>query len=385
MAIEGPLRELGIHDVFQLLDLGRKTGMMRVTSDLRHNAGTIHFEDGAIIAAQVRSNPHPLGGLLLRTAKITSADLDQARERQMRHGDSRRLGEILVGMGVISQRELERVVRFQVEEVVFEVMSWQEGYFSFSEGPVTDVPSEAAVRIPVEAMLMEGARRIDEWSLVEKRVPHLGVVPTLAPSVAGDEGELDLLPPEWELLAGIDGQRDIRSLAALLGRSEFDVAKTVFGLESAGVVMLLDPGSVIRPRSSGHADVAELLDRAEQAMKVDDLEGARASAEEAAGIKPHDPLVHLLLGRIHLKAKRASDAVDELRRAIRLAPTLAVALRYLGYALAAQGKFVDANEAWDRWEATPELPAEERAAMEDVKKARHAVLTLEANVWGPRG
>ena len=32
MAIEGPLRELGIHDVFQLLDLSRKTGMLRVTS-----------------------------------------------------------------------------------------------------------------------------------------------------------------------------------------------------------------------------------------------------------------------------------------------------------------------------------------------------------------
>ena len=28
MAIEGPLRELGIHDVFQLLDLSRKTGTL---------------------------------------------------------------------------------------------------------------------------------------------------------------------------------------------------------------------------------------------------------------------------------------------------------------------------------------------------------------------
>ena len=33
MAIEGPLRELGIHDVFQLLDLNRKTGVLRVTLD----------------------------------------------------------------------------------------------------------------------------------------------------------------------------------------------------------------------------------------------------------------------------------------------------------------------------------------------------------------
>ena len=43
MAIQGPLRELGIHDVFQLLDLGRKTGALLITSELRQNEGTIWF------------------------------------------------------------------------------------------------------------------------------------------------------------------------------------------------------------------------------------------------------------------------------------------------------------------------------------------------------
>src|SRR6266567_7254010 len=152
MPIEGPLRELGIHDVFQLLDLSRKTGALRVTSELRHNAGTIFFE-------QIRSNPHPLGAMLLRTGKIAEADLEQARDRQQRGGDARRLGQILVEMGALSTRELARQVRFQIEEVVFEVMGWREGYFSFAEGPLTDVPAEAAVRIPTEAILMEGARR----------------------------------------------------------------------------------------------------------------------------------------------------------------------------------------------------------------------------------
>src|SRR2546426_6693266 len=42
------------------------------------------------------------------------------------------------------------------------------------------------------SVLMEGARRIDEWSRIEGRIPHLGVVPMLAPPSAGNEGELDL-------------------------------------------------------------------------------------------------------------------------------------------------------------------------------------------------
>src|SRR5256885_15705059 len=133
MAIEGPLRELGIHDVFQLLDLSRKTGVLRVTSELRHNAGTIYFQDGTIIFAEIRSNPHPLGALLLRTGKISEADLERARDMQTRQGDQRRLGEILVSLGVITQREVERQIRFQIEEVVFQGMSWNEGYLSFTE------------------------------------------------------------------------------------------------------------------------------------------------------------------------------------------------------------------------------------------------------------
>src|SRR2546422_767533 len=180
MAIEGPLRELGIHDVFQLLDLSRKTGVLRVTSELRHNAGTIYFQDGTIIFAEIKSNPHPLGALLLRTGKITEADLERARDMQTRQNDPRRLGQILVAMGVLSPREVERQVRFQIEEVVFEVMSWREGFFSFSEEPVSGVPAETTVSISTGALLMEGARRIDEWSRIEKHVPHLGVVPQLA-------------------------------------------------------------------------------------------------------------------------------------------------------------------------------------------------------------
>ena len=69
MPIEGPLRELGIHDVFQLLALARKTGVLRVISELRQNSGTVYFDAGAVVAAEVQCNPLPLGGVLLRVAK----------------------------------------------------------------------------------------------------------------------------------------------------------------------------------------------------------------------------------------------------------------------------------------------------------------------------
>src|SRR4051812_44722571 len=126
MAIEGPLRELGIHDVFQLLDLSRKTGMLRVTSELREDEGIVIFDGGRVVQATIASKPVPA-----------------------------------VETGSITQRELERQLRLQIESVVFELMSWREGFFSFEERAREDIPHDTRITVSTESLLMEGARRID--------------------------------------------------------------------------------------------------------------------------------------------------------------------------------------------------------------------------------
>jgi len=242
VAIEGPLRELGIHDVFQLLDLSRKTGTLAVTSELRDNEGTVHFQNGKVVAAAIKSNPHRIGDLLMRSGRVTAAQVAAASAAQKERTDGRRLGELLLDMGAITQRELERQVRLQIEAVIFELLSWREGFFRFEEGPMEGDPM---VQISTEALLMEGARRIDEWSRISDRVPSLHAIPRLT-SLKNDEHApmLDLLPSEWEVLTMIDGELDLREIASKLARTEFDTAKVVYGLVSTGVVELLVPASV---------------------------------------------------------------------------------------------------------------------------------------------
>ena len=241
MAIEGPLRELGIHDVFQLLDLSRKTGTLAVTSELRDNEGTVLFENGRVVAATIKSNPHRLGDLLMRSGKVTEGEIARAMAAKEERGDTRRLGEILLEMGAVSPKELERHIRLQIEAVVFELLSWREGFFRFEEGSIS---GKAMLQISTEALLMEGARRIDEWSRIADRVPSLEAVPVLAPVTNEHAGSLDLLPSEWEVLAMIDGERNLRGIAAMLARSEFDIAKVVYGLVSTAVIELAVPTSV---------------------------------------------------------------------------------------------------------------------------------------------
>ncbi len=375
MPIEGPLRELSIHDVFQLLDLARKTGILRVTSELRQNGGTVYFDQGAVVAAEIQSNPHPLGSVLLRSGKVSESDLARARDMQA-SGDSRRLGEILIAVGAVPRRELERQVRAQVEEVIFELMGWSEGYFSFSESPLDHVPAQASLRIPTGALLMEAARRIDEWSRIESMVPHLGVVPRLVAPDGGETAPMDLLPGEWQVLAAVDGTRDVRVLADAVGRSDFDVARTLYGLASAGIVLIEDPRAPAPPPGVS-GEIMELLARAEAYLIAGDAAAALASAEAAASRAGADHLPsRLMAARALLAAGRPAEGQVVLEGVLGAEAVHAAARRLLGLALAAQGHFDDAVDTWDTWSRLDSRTPEEDALGGWVSRLRNAAELL---------
>jgi tetratricopeptide (TPR) repeat protein len=238
------------------------------------------------------------------------------------------------------------------------------------------VPAQATLRIPTEALLMEAARRIDEWSRIESKIPHLGVVPRLIAPDNADAGPMDLRPAEWEVLAAVDGERDVRALAAAVRRSEFDVARTLFGLATGGVVALDDPRQVPLPDAVG-GEIADLLARAEAYLIAGNTESALASVEEArrTATGVHLPTL-VMLGRVMLAVGRPGDASDAFAEAVRRDPGHAAARRLLGIALAGDGRFEDAVETWDAWSRLPVRSAEEDAMGGRVSKLREAAQCL---------
>jgi tetratricopeptide (TPR) repeat protein len=337
VALEGPLKEFHIQDVFQLLDLGRKTGVLRVTSELRQTAASVTFDRGGVVAATLGKNPQRFGARLVRSGKISAKDLDRALALQEK-GDSRRLGDILVSLGAIARRELDRQLKAQVEETILDLLGWTEGHFRFEEGATSEALVDSPIRIPTEGLLMESARRLDEWSRIESKVPHLRVVPKLPPPDATAGGKLDLVPLEWEVLAAVDGERDLHALADTLGRSEFDVARTVYALAAAGVVVLDEHGGLL------------------------------------ANGKDHG--VSLIPARAALAKGDFEKAAHALQEVLRTDPLLPEARRLFGLCQAALGRFRSAAETWKTWARLGTRTPVEEALSPAVDRLRQAAEVL---------
>ena len=340
MAIEGPLAELSIQDVLQLLELARKTGVLTVRSERLNDEAIVHLSRGAIVFAVRRRSTRRLGQLLIRAGKLTQRELDRALELQ-RSDPTRRLAEILLEMGSVGEEELERQLRFQMEETIYEVMPWDEGYFKFEErGEIGE--QRLLARIRVESLLMEGARRIDEWTRLETKVPSPEAVPALAANADREMTPLELRSDEWEVLAEIDGERDVRQIAADLGRSAFDVAKIVYGLVSTGVLEVTERITRIPELELKGAvgDVETLLGggRADEAQKL---------AAQLETSFPDRADLAVLSGRTLVAQNRMRAATESFSRAVGLDPMSLDAHYMLGFAAIRTGELERATKAWE--------------------------------------
>jgi tetratricopeptide (TPR) repeat protein len=228
MAIKGNLREASLPDVLQLLAMGQKTGCLALTD--RANFGYVYFDRGRITYASIVNRRDRLGDLLVKNGLLDPAALAAAIDEQSRDPQSR-LGEILIRRGSITREQLEQYIRIQIEEAVYYLFTWTQGTFSFEP---EQRPEEGAMLVSInpENLLLEGARRIDEWSLIEKKIPSLDLVFEL--DRAGALGDAELSDEQRRIVALVDGKRSVQELIDESGMVEFDAGKALFGLIQAG-------------------------------------------------------------------------------------------------------------------------------------------------------
>lgn len=179
MAFQGSLAELHLPDIIQLISVSGKTGVFHLTSGAL--AGEIYLSDGKIVHAQ----------------------LDDVSG----------------------------------EEAVYALAMWSQGDFRFDPGVATELRT---ITKSNTNLLMEAARRLDEWRVLSKKIPSTDMVPEFVVQEHRD-GQINLNTSEWLILSKIDGHRSVKEIAAATRLTAFDAAKILYGLVATGLIRLRPP------------------------------------------------------------------------------------------------------------------------------------------------
>jgi hypothetical protein len=265
MALRGTLKDFALPDIFQLIGMQRKTGLLTLKSE--RETVTVVFENGMVVMADstVRRLDDLLGNVLVRQGKLKKQDLDDALSQQ--RVSMQRLGYILTNQGYIDTDALKAALAEQVQQIVFRVFRWKDGQYDFDTSATIDYDRRQVTPVSTDHILMEGIRRVDEWPIIEKRIPSMRMV--FRPLVAQDqiqtgasgsgsggaslEAAFDALddkdaqakPPsdgvvlsetESSVYALLDGKRAIVDVVELTGLSDFDVSRVIFDLIERNIV-----------------------------------------------------------------------------------------------------------------------------------------------------
>jgi tetratricopeptide (TPR) repeat protein len=306
MAIEGALQDVSLADICQLLGMGMKTGCLSMTD--RSNFGYIYFKKGRIIYASVLNRKDRLGELLVRNHAITRKDLSVAVEAQG-SAKGKRLGEILVATGAISEDELRKYIQMQIEEAVYHLFTWQQGSFHFDTDQMPDEEGIYLVSIPAEALLMEGARRVDEWSQIEKKIPSLDVVFQLDKSPGESEEDVELTKDQKKILPYIDGVRTVTEIMNEAGLVEFDTGKALYGLIQAGFVSRAGERST-QEETGGDEALQQHLNVGTAFYRSGMYEDAEREFEQALEIDPKQARANFMMGLIAFRRGKLEDSLQ---------------------------------------------------------------------------
>jgi hypothetical protein len=196
---------------------------------------TVRIQDGRLVFASSSSQDDRLGELLLRRGRITIEQYVEAG-RGIRKG--KRLGTVLVEMGALDARELVKVVVDHTQEIIYGAFQWTEGLYHLTE--TTDPAEPIVLRLSTPDIILEGIRRIDRWSRIERAVGGLETRYERSEGYEAPLRQMTLSPDKLALLTGLTGVQDLAAICRRSNMPHFDAFRTLWAYRVIGVVRRLD-------------------------------------------------------------------------------------------------------------------------------------------------
>lgn len=279
-----------------MLALNKKVGLLSIQSAKLWKV--LYFDQrGVTVHHNVHRVLERVVAAFLRTGRLGEAAIEEVREHAARMGQP--LADSLLAGGYVGAEELEDQYRAELEEEIYDLFFCRDAKFEFHEGATTldgrDGTIDERFFSNCDSVIMEAARRIDEWAYISERVPTTAeVLVATADSIGGDEFGTDG-PAVFELL---DGRRNVARIVEVTGLSTFQVCKVLS--------QLLDAGAI--------APVAteELMPLASECMNGGRLQDAISLYERAIELGAGLPDAHSHAAKAYQAAEQYENAIYHL-------------------------------------------------------------------------
>lgn len=232
-SLQGSLESFKLPEVLTFLSTTRKSGTLVVESTSWKSS--LFFDAGALVYASSNQASLRLGELLLRKKKITSEQFQEI-DTFIQH-DGGRFGQIAVQQGVLTDEQLHDFLKIQVSEILFDAFVWKDGTFHFLDQMVLP-PYATTISVDLTNLIMEGARRIEEWEQCVRLLPDSGAIYRVVSSPEAEKITLSL--DEWKILFLINGQRTLDELCEE-SDDPLHVYRVVYGLLSNKLIEPVAP------------------------------------------------------------------------------------------------------------------------------------------------
>jgi DNA-binding response OmpR family regulator len=233
--LRGDLRVVPLAEVLQLLDLQEQSGVLTVE---RSGARVdIYFRRGRVDQAIASGVPDEflLGRFVLDADQVPRAQLEAVLES--RPSNPRLLGQQLVKLGHLTEADLKVCLTRQSSELIYEILRWRHGRFRFAAG--LELPPsviDAALGLDVEAVLMEGYRRVDEWHLIERAIDNFDIVFLRNEDSVAQMGRGRMTRDELAVLELVNGKNTVKEIIRKSRMGSFEVSKMLYRLLSIKLI-----------------------------------------------------------------------------------------------------------------------------------------------------
>lgn len=242
MAFEGKLIDFGLEAIFQLINSEKKTGTLHIVRKNGDAEGFVYFRGGRIFGAVSNFNRQPLGERLVNAGHISRDQLHHALEVQRNGKRRRKLGQILISEGLITEEILRTFVKEQIQNTVFDLMPWTDGDFHFFEDQLPGA-EDMGLLLSARKILSKGSARLDEWERIGSRVPSLEAVFDIVAGAHETAQALGFDQQHIMVLEHSNGKSTVSELAFSLEISEFETASCLFDLAEVQLVALVSSGA----------------------------------------------------------------------------------------------------------------------------------------------